>query len=136
MPDPARTTTSSCRTSQAPRRQRGRPSRQPIDWREVLRAHDNAALPFRGLCLEAAGATVSEERPMMAADRIVEPVGGWQAFRAASRWGENSLFVEDWFHAGEALQHATCEVQIDEPDRWERALLWVRTLLVGSPKPA
>jgi len=69
--------------------------------------------------------------------RIVEPVGGWDAWRAhaSEDWGDDTAFVQDWFRAGDELQNLDTlvhELNIDEPDRWERALHWVRSLLVAT----
>lgn len=49
------------------------------------------------------------------------------------RWGEDSQMVEEWFAAGETLQYSTSELEIDEPDRWERALQWMRSIF-DSPR--
>ena len=69
--------------------------------------------------------------------RIVEPIGGWEQWRRRQQvsWGENTAMVEDWFDAGDELQHLDPllhDLKIDEPDRWERALHWVRSLLVAT----
>ena len=41
------------------------------------------------------------------------------------------MFIEEWFDAGESLQFSGDELEIDEPDGWERAVQWVRALLVN-----
>ena len=98
-------------------------------------------LPFFYLYLEAlgvgctAGRTVARGDEMNIESRIVEPVGGWDAWHAGEEWGDDTAFVQDWFQAGDELQNLDTlvhDVKIDEPDRWERALHWVRSLLVAT----
>ena len=67
-------------------------------------------------------------------DRVAEPVEGWERFEHEG-WGEHNELIEDWFDAGDEIQHLDTrvhELDIDEPDRWERALHWVRSLLVAT----
>jgi len=97
-------------------------------------------LPFFRLYLEVLGGGVAsvfhgQEQSMIAVgSRIVEPVGGWERYVERAGWGENQELIEDWFVAGDELQYVDTlvnDVEIDEPDRWERALHWVRSLLVA-----
>lgn len=71
--------------------------------------------------------------------RIIEPLHQVQLVHSIQHqsriaepcqpWGPNNSFIEDWFDKGEALQYANdFEVKIDEPDRIERAVQWVRDL--------
>jgi len=60
--------------------------------------------------------------------RIVEPIEGWKSYY--TNWDDD--FLEEWFDEGEALQHSTLEVEIDEPDRLERAIGWLRSLFIAS----
>jgi hypothetical protein len=73
--------------------------------------------------LLAAAACEQEESMRPGEDRIVRPV---------PRWGADSSLIEDWFNAGEELQHSKLELPIEEPDRWERALQWMRSLAVAT----
>lgn len=101
------------------------------------------SLPFFRLYLEALGVgggagpgMAARGEEMNIESRIVEPVGGWDAWRShAGEWGDDTAFVQDWFQAGDELQNLDTlvhDVKIDEPDRWERALHWVRSLLVAT----
>jgi hypothetical protein len=62
-------------------------------------------------------------------NRIVIPIPSWNARQA---WGEDLFPIEEWFDEGEALAHSDAEVFIDEPDRWERAMDWMRSLALAS----
>jgi hypothetical protein len=64
------------------------------------------------------------------ADRIVEPVWGWDSF-ASQGWDEIDTAAEGWFASGEALWRAdtsVVEVAIDEPGALERLVAWLRRL--------
>jgi hypothetical protein len=65
--------------------------------------------------------------------RIVEPVKGWQPLNF-KMWGDDAFQIEEWFDAGESLEFDKndWEVKIEEPDKWERALQWVRSLAVAT----
>ena len=117
--------------------------RRPGGWWEVFSAVESAAFPFLGLYLEVLGlrlgsrvASPKQESLMMdiVQDRIVEPVQGWHRLEQ-ERWGEHHELIEDWFDAGHELQHVDTllhPVEIVEPDRWERTVHWVRSLLVAT----
>lgn len=90
-------------------------------------------LPFSGIYNEALTdadlvGLDDEMMLLMEESRIVEPLQGWKSFYCD--WDDD--FVEEWFDAGEALQHSTLEVEIDEPDCMERALGWLRSLFIAS----
>jgi hypothetical protein len=102
-------------------------------------------MPFFQIYLEALGVmgcagpvsfvATQESEMNMDQGRIVEPVGGWAAWHDTADWGDDAAFVEDWFDAGDELQNLDTlvhDVKIDEPDRWERALHWVRSLLIAT----
>jgi hypothetical protein len=117
--------------------------RRPLQWREIVASCDfygaPAELPFRGFFAELFEApedpSNDEEKPMRLEhvygwpDRIVEPIQGWNAYR---NWGEDASLIEEWFDEGEALAESDIEVNIEEPDRWERALQWIRSLVVAA----
>jgi hypothetical protein len=112
---------------------------RPLSASWISPAISLANFPFLDLLLEAVGARPAQERDRMPFEspalesRVVEPVEGWESFRKnPPRWGDHNDMIEDWFGAGEELQHSRDEVEIDEPDRWERALDWVRTLFVAA----
>lgn len=120
--------------------------RKPGGWWEVFSVVEPGFVPFLGLYLEALGlrlgsrVALPEQESLMSMttqDRIVEPVQGWPRFEQ-HRWGEDQELngmIEDWFDAGDELQHVDTlvhDLKIDEPDRWERAFHWVRSLLVAT----
>ena len=115
---------------------------KPLCWWELLNANPRR-LPFIGLYLELLGGGFKgqrvrpeEENSMYVDNRIVEPVEGWEQYLGSrsAGWGDDQGLIEDWFDAGDALQFQDTlfnELKIDEPDRWERARDWVRSLLVA-----
>lgn len=98
---------------------------------EALQADDTRTLEERHMgMLMQLGATMA--LPAAEAARVVEPVEGWDAFWART-WGDNTSFIEEWFDEGEELQHAhTLELEIDEPNHWERAVSWVREMITAA----
>ena len=103
-----------------------------LHWWQIM-AHRQSRLPFGAIYDEALrdADQVGLDQEMMLLlreSRIVEPIEGWQSFYRD--WDDD--FVEGWFDEGEALQHSTLEVEIDEPDRVERAVGWLRSLFIAS----
>lgn len=111
---------------------------EPLSWQQIVldKRREPDGLPFLAYFAELDDAGGDEERAMrvedlMKGDRIVEPVEGWQRFVERS-WGEDQRMIEEWFDEGEELQHRDLELEIDELDRWGRALQWVRSLAVAT----
>jgi hypothetical protein len=117
---------------------------QPLHWQQILARcpEDAGDLPFLVYFAELIDAAEwdldSEEMEMaMRAEliarcaRVVEPVQGWDRFLEPA-WGEDGGMIEEWFDEGEALQNSEVELQIEEPDRWERAMSWMRSLAVAT----
>lgn len=113
-----------------------RPQNPALHWWKIIADREGADLPFRPLYSELVKAgdlpDLDEEDWMyLMESRIVEPIEGWARFRARG-WGDNESFIKEWFDEGEALQHSSLELEIDEPDRIERALGWIRSLFMVS----
>lgn len=112
------------------------PESASLHWWKIMARRAEDELPFRALYSEVLGASdrtnLDEEDWMyLMESRIVEPIEGWARFNTCG-WGDNTSFVEDWFDEGESLQHSSKELEIDEPDRFERALGWFRSLFMVS----
>jgi len=105
---------------------------RPLCWWEIA-ARRRAApeLPFLGFFREGRSAREEDPMPGELKQRVAIPVEDWERF-VSGRWGEDSPLIEDWFDAGEELQHSNVELMIEEPDRWERALQWMRSLAVAT----
>ena len=121
--------------NQIPSRRRpvSRQSAESLHWWQIMAHGRGSKLPFSAIYNEALTdadlvGLDDEMMLLMEESRIVEPLQGWKSFYTS--WDDD--FVEDWFDAGEALQHSTLEVEIDEPDRMERALGWLRSLFIVS----
>ncbi len=121
--------------NQIPSRRRpvSRQSAESLHWWQIMAHRQVSRLPFGAIydeaLMNADQVGLDEEMMLLLREsRIVEPIEGWQSFYCD--WDDD--FVEDWFDAGEALQHSTLEVEIDEPDRMERALGWLRSLFIAS----
>jgi hypothetical protein len=104
-----------------------------LHWWQIMAHRQVGRLPFGAIydeaLMDADQVGLDEEMMLLLREsRIVEPIEGWQSFYCD--WDDD--FVEDWFDEGEALQHSTLEVEIDEPDRMERTLGWLRSLFIAS----
>jgi hypothetical protein len=104
----------------------------PLHWWEIAASAGSAPeLPFLGFFIEGRSAREEAEMPGELRQRVAIPVEDWEAFLAA-RWGDDGGLIEEWFDAGEELQNSRMELTIEEPDRWERTLQWMRTLAVAT----
>ena len=64
--------------------------------------------------------------------RVAHPIQPWPP-RQKGVWSDGDSFpVDEWFDAGEGLAFCESELLIDEPDRWERAFQWVRSLAIAT----
>jgi len=97
----------------------------------LARRQEPEQLPFLAYFAELDTADDREwDMDLMRRDRIVEPVEGWKVYELTKRrWGNDQRMIEEWFDEGEELQHRELDVEIDEPDRWERAATWFRSLV-------
>ncbi len=112
---------------------------QPLEWWRIARRRASSpaegrasALPFLRYFQEGGAAWEEDEMPGELKDRVAVPIAGWPEAQMVGRWGGDTRLIEDWFSAGEELQHCTTELLIEEPDRWERAFSWMRSLAVAT----
>jgi hypothetical protein len=107
-----------------------------LSWQQIVlaRRQESEQLPFLAYFAELDTADPKEwEMDVRRTDRIVEPVEGWQVYELTKRrWGKDQRMIEEWFDEGEELQHRELDVEIDEPDGWERAVTWVRSLAIAT----
>jgi hypothetical protein len=109
----------------------------PLNGWKILEDRRTSLLPFERYyaelfltaCFPAESARAME-RPAERVAWPLAPAGGGKADRKP--WGENTTFIESWFEKGETLSQSETELSIDEPDRWTRALAWVRTLAAAT----
>ena len=106
-----------------------------LSWQQMVlaRRQEPEQLPFLAYFAELETAGGEEwDMDLMRSDRIVEPVEGWQVYELTKRrWGNDQRMIEEWFDEGEELQHRELDVE-DEPDGWERAVTWVRSLAIAT----
>jgi hypothetical protein len=98
----------------------------PLSWQKILA--ERAELPVQCYYAELLSPVPGTRRSSCCvAWPVSEP-----SISERSPWGENEGFIEGWFETGEALAESAVELQIDEPNRWERAVSWVRTLAAAA----
>jgi len=119
-----------------------RDRRSPQHWWEIVVRSSGSELPFKQFYadarLVAAVPQPSHDRgereamnlsdPKMMKEEFLEPVSAWKA-EAGPLWGDESFSIEQWFNEGEELEFSDIELLIEEPDRWERAVQWMRSLV-------
>jgi len=115
---------------------------EPLRWWESVVRCDATELPFKrfyadALLVEAVPLVTAkrDERVMMnlteqkaESARLRDPAAGWGP-KMTPDWGEEGFAIEQWFDEGEELEYSDIELFIEEPDRWERAVQWMRSLV-------
>lgn len=113
----------------------------PLNWWEIVARSSSSELPFKRFYVDALlvetvpqFSDAQEERetmnlaaPKAIDEQFLEPVSTWTT--DVVQWGTESLSIEQWFDEGEELEYSDIELFIEEPDRWERAVQWMRSLV-------
>ncbi len=114
----------------------------PLHWWEIVARCRSSELPFEKFYVDALlvetvpqlseaedeRETMSLADPKTLDDKFLEPVSTWNA-EVGAGWEDESFSIEQWFDEGEELEFTDIELFIEEPDRWERAIGWMRSLV-------
>ena len=119
----------------------------PLSWKQILAQSDPRDLPFQ--------VYFSELQPLMDPQEwdqddpgdveinldipenyqmcVIEPPLLSLRLEGQTLWGNDSSLIEQWFDDGELLEFSDTELYLDdEPDRWARALGWMRSLAIAT----